>query len=854
MNLSPYILTGSSGTAEMPKNRGSCPRISWLIACLILIGGGFFCRAAEVPLDSEQTQVVGCELSFPPFSVIGPQQEAGGFTVELWQAVAKEAGIKYKIKVAPFYEILQDFKEDRVDVMINLAQSAERKTFTSFAVPHVTMYGAIFVRNNEKVIKTEKDLSGRSLIVLNRDLAHDYAVGQGWTQLILVDSVVDGLRMLSEGRGDAMLVGKLVGLSELRDNKIKGLKVLPQQLEFYQKFAFAVKSSRPGSAELLARINDGLAAVKVTGEYDKLYEKWFGVLELNRTPSLQTILKYLLPVIVLLLLISGAYVFERKVSLKLRKSLSTLNATLEATADGIMVMDLDGKFMRWNKNFIEIFELSDAFIASSPRELVIEKISALLQGTSQLFGVPGAGSKDDNNSFELLMLKDGRAFEWHSRQQLLEGKLIGRVWSFRDVSERENALKKSREFSRELEERVQSRTRELESLSLSLKRLSYVASRTSNAVIITDSKGKIEWVNRGFEAVTGFESKEVIGLTLKEFLKDRGLELNVTEQVADAVADARELHFELSSTRKNGTSYFLTGELCPVFDESSEPVNCILIGVDITSRRITEQKLLEQKSELSALNVNLELALRSRDEFLASMSHELRTPLNAILTFSELVGDSSYGELTPKQSKCVSQISESGQQLLALINDILELAELDSGINEIKCASYSVSLLCEAAIRSAQKTINKKRQRVDFKVDMDGDANVWVDFRCLRQVIVNLLDNASKFSADFSLIEVTCYRNKQSVFIKVKDNGIGIPAERLGNIFDPFVQVDSGLARKYGGTGLGLAVVKKIVDLHHGMISVESEIGKGSVFTVCMPLNQEGAIVSAVMPASVTTA
>jgi PAS domain S-box-containing protein len=832
------------GTAKTHVDGRAYPGIFWVAACLFLLWGGLFSKAAEVPLDSEQTQVVGCELSFPPFSVIGPQQEPGGFTVELWQAVAKEAGIKYKIKVAPFHEILQDFKEERVDVMINLAQSAERKTFTSFAVPHVTMYGTIFVRNNEKTIKSNKDLPGRSLIVLNRDLAHDYAINQGWKQLILVDSVEEGLRMLAAGKGDAMLVGKLVGLSELRDHKIKGVKVLPEQLEFYQNFAFGVKSSRLGSAELLARINDGLAAVKVKGEYDKLYEKWFGVLESNRTPSLQTVLKYLLPAIILLLLISGAYLFERKVSLKLRKSLSTLNATLEATADGIMVMDLEGRFTLWNKNFSEIFELSDAFIASSPREVVIDKISALLQGKSQLLGMPGAVAKDEDNRRELLMLKDGRAFEWHSRQQLLDGKLIGRVWSFRDVSDRERALNKSREFSRELEERVQSRTRELESLSLSLKRLSYVASRTSNAVIITDSKGKIEWVNRGFEAVTGFESNEVIGLTLKEFLKDRGLELNVMEQVADAVADARELHFELSSTRKNGTSYFLNGELCPVFDESSEPVNCILIGVDITSRRLTEQKLLEQKAELSTLNVNLELALRSRDEFLASMSHELRTPLNAILTFSELVGDSSYGQLTPKQSKCLSQISESGQQLLALINDILELAELDAGINEIKCASYSVSLLCEAALRSAQKPIKKKRQKVDFKMDMDDDIKIWVDFRCLRQVIVNLLDNASKFSADFSSIEITCSRNNQSVSIKVRDNGIGIPAERLANIFDPFVQLDSGLARKYGGTGLGLAVVKKIVDLHNGMISVESEIGKGSVFTVCLPVNREEAIVS----------
>jgi signal transduction histidine kinase/CheY-like chemotaxis protein len=259
---------------------------------------------------------VGSEVDFPPFALGKPNGEPSGFTVELWEAVAKEVGLDYTIQVAPFHEVLGRFKDGGIDVLINLAESSERKTFADFSVPHVMAYGAIFVRAGDAAIYTEADLGGRSLIVLKADLAHDYAVSKGWEpRLTLVKDTAEGMRLLRSGKHDAMLVNKLVGLQTLRELGITDIRPVPVQLPFFQKFGFAV---RKGDAETLARINEGLAIVKANGTYDAIYEKWFGVLEPKEEITLLEAVRiaapYLWPVLAILLVVVGAYVRQVKLS------------------------------------------------------------------------------------------------------------------------------------------------------------------------------------------------------------------------------------------------------------------------------------------------------------------------------------------------------------------------------------------------------------------------------------------------------------------------------------------------------------------------------------------------------------
>ena len=215
--------------------------------------------------------VVGSEQNYPPFALGLTDATADGFTVELWKAVAAESHLNSSIRVLPFHDVLQEFKEGKIDVLINLAQSDERRQFADFTVPHVIVHGAIFVRKGENGIHSEADLKSKSIIVLNADLAHDYALAKGWgKQLITVDTAEQGFELLASSQYDALLLSKLAGEQTLEKLQLDSIEALPIEVGFAQKFSFAVHK---GNAELLAKINEGLALTKASGVYDNLHEK-----------------------------------------------------------------------------------------------------------------------------------------------------------------------------------------------------------------------------------------------------------------------------------------------------------------------------------------------------------------------------------------------------------------------------------------------------------------------------------------------------------------------------------------------------------------------------------------------------
>lgn len=285
---------------------------SWLATLLLLLVTGF-AQGNEQP---ERKLVVGSEEEFPPFSTGITSATAGGFTVELWQAVAKESGLAYTLRVAPFSQILKEFKEGKIDVLINLAQSDARRQFADFTVPHVTVNGAIFVRKGMSGINTESDLAGKSVIVLRGDLAHDYALSKGWKKLAVEPTAAACFRLLASGKHDAILISKLVGMQTLREINISDVKPLDIRAGFAQKFSFAMQK---GNADLLARVNEGMSIVKLNGTYDQIHDKWFGIYE-ERTVSWLDIAPYLIPAIILMLILMGYLAHRRRIETALRNS------------------------------------------------------------------------------------------------------------------------------------------------------------------------------------------------------------------------------------------------------------------------------------------------------------------------------------------------------------------------------------------------------------------------------------------------------------------------------------------------------------------------------------------------------
>jgi signal transduction histidine kinase/CheY-like chemotaxis protein len=253
-------------------------------------------------------------------------------------------------------------------------------------------------------------------------------------------------------------------------------------------------------------------------------------------------------------------------------------------------------------------------------------------------------------------------------------------------------------------------------------------------------------------------------------------------------------------------------------------------------RNLLARRVEERTSDLSRANSNLARALRVKDEFLANMSHELRTPLNAILGLSESLSEQTAGPLNEKQQKYLNTISESGHHLLSLINDILDLAKIEAGQIMLDINKVNVHSVSQASLRMVRQLAQKKNLEVSVEMDDIVDL-MWADERRLKQMIVNLLSNAVKFTPEGGRIglQVSGEQEENKVSFTVWDSGIGIKPDDFERLFQPFIQLDSGLARESSGTGLGLALVSQMARLHGGSVTVESEAGKGSRFTITLP-------------------
>ncbi len=260
----------------------------------------------------------------------------------------------------------------------------------------------------------------------------------------------------------------------------------------------------------------------------------------------------------------------------------------------------------------------------------------------------------------------------------------------------------------------------------------------------------------------------------------------------------------------------------------------------VAERSLLARRVAERTADLSSANAELARAARLKDEFLANMSHELRTPLNTILGMSEALQEEVYGELNLKQLQSLHSIEESGRHLLTLINDILDLSKIEVGKLTLEMGPISVSDLCQASLRLVQQAAHKKQLQIEQTLDstvpiLEGDE------RRLKQILVNLLSNAVKFTPPGGRIglEVQTNPDQSRVEFTVWDTGIGIAAADMPRLFQPFVQLDSSLAREYSGTGLGLSLVYRMTRLHQGSVSLQSEPGQGSRFTVSLPWDND---------------
>jgi signal transduction histidine kinase len=354
--------------------------------------------------------------------------------------------------------------------------------------------------------------------------------------------------------------------------------------------------------------------------------------------------------------------------------------------------------------------------------------------------------------------------------------------------------------------------------------------------IATDAKGVIQIFNVGAERMLGYAAADVMNKITPADISDpqevivRAKALSVElstpitpgfEALVFKASRGIEDIYELTYIRKDGSRFPAVVSVTALRDAQDAIIGYLLIGTDNTARKQA---------------IELEYANRMKSEFLANMSHELRTPLNGIIGFTEFLIDEKPGPLRPKQKEYLGDVLNSARHLLQLINDVLDLAKVEAGKMELHPETFPVRKAVEEVTAVIKGIAQKKHIALGIEVS-DGLDAVTLDQHKFKQVLYNLLSNAVKFTDEGGQVAIHARRlDPHRLEVQVRDTGIGIKAEDINRLFTEFEQLDSGTARRFEGTGLGLALTKKIIEFQGGRIGVQSEPGKGSVFTVVLPV------------------
>ena len=483
--------------------------------------------------------------------------------------------------------------------------------------------------------------------------------------------------------------------------------------------------------------------------------------------------------------------------------------TLDQLATAVAIYGGDRKLQFYNAAFCQLWDLDPAFLESSPED------GAVLDALRAARKLP---EQADYRVWRNTMLENYQSVEskenwWH----LPDGRTLrviasphpqgGVIYIYENVTERLDLESRYNALIR-----VQGET--LDNLS--------------EAVAVFGSDGRLRLWNPAFSTIWSFEEDRLSQLPhVKELVSVCALsaaEKDAWGSLAANVTGLLDNRTQVSSRmeRHNGT----------ILDYATVPLpdgGTLVTFVDVTDSVNVERALVEK-------NEALEQADELKNAFVQHVSYELRSPLTNIIGFAQLLTDPKFGELSDKQSEYADYIRSSSSALLAIINDILDLATLDAGIMELDLGEVDVAATVAAAVEGLKDRLAEAR--INLRTDVPDNIGVMVaDEKRLRQVLYNLISNAVRYSEEDGIVDVVCKRKDQAVEFVVKDHGCGIPADILTQVFNRFVGHDTGARRQ--GAGLGLSLVKSFVELHGGKVDIDSVEGKGTTVTCTFPAKPE---------------
>ena len=501
----------------------------------------------------------------------------------------------------------------------------------------------------------------------------------------------------------------------------------------------------------------------------------------------------------------------------LSKALSLVEATLEATDNGILVVAANGRITHANRRFATMWQIPEALLAAGDDAALLAHVIGQLADPQQFRSkVESLYSKPLATSRDTLHFKDGRVFARFSHPQRIGDEIVGRVWSFLDITEQEKAEQRILQLSRTISE-------ELERSEHQRGQLQALLASIPDLVWMKDSQGVFLTANPAFGTLMGVSPDQILGKTDHDFFPPDIVERFQADDRAAAASPAPMIREEWVTYLGDGHRGLLETIKTAVRSKDGK-----LIGVMGIARDVTRTHLLLE--ELKKAQTEAQESSEAKGRFLANMSHEIRTPMNAIMGMADLC---LATQLNDRQRNYVEKIKVASDALLRIINDILDFSKIEAGKLEMEAIPFVLETVFDQL--SGIVALRAEDQGIELSYAIEDDTRLLVgDPLRLGQVLTNLVSNALKFSVGGNVVvrvtTVTSHADEAELRFSVSDQGIGIAADQLANLFQPFTQADASTTRRYGGTGLGLAISRHLVELMHGRLWAESTPGAGSTF------------------------
>ena len=780
-----------------------------------------------------------------PYSFVNEKGLPDGFSVDIAKAVAQVMDLKLEIGVDTWEYAKKALENGSIDFLPMMAYSSERLKSFDFSVPHTIAYDTVFVRKGTPEVVKLEDLSGKTVIIMNRDAAHDYLLSSGMSdkmKLILVDDLPEMFRLLAAGKGDAAIMPKLVGMIVLKKQTITNVEASSDIIDAYNRsFGFAVKK---GNTTLLERLNQGLTIVKTTGQYEDLYKKWFGVLEPRGVPW-RSVLKYAAGAAAVFLLI-GMCLLLWSVSLKkqvalrtrsleaeimerertenaLRESEQRFRMAMEAAEEGLWDWDKISDYVYYSPGWGRIlgyppeevepsYEFWESRIHPEDISATLHVLNDHIDGRRPLFEAEHRILA--NNGEWIWVLGKGKVVARNA-----QGSILRLVGTMTDISERkrsEAALHQSEARRRLAQDAAKAGTWEWDL-------------RTNENFWSEEL-----WPLYGMEPHSCEPSYDAWRRTIHP--DDRAMAERVVQEAASTGA---ELSAEWRTQDSTGAERWLMSRGRPVSDERGQTERYIGICIDITERKRAEQEKESLRTQLFQSQ-----KMEALGTLVGGIAHDFNNMLQVILGYSDLLlSDKRKSEPGYDELRTIIETAKGGADLVTKLLAFGQQAPIFPVNMDL---NHQISQLSTLMSRTLPQVV---------QVDLDlaeGPSTIHADHGQIDQLVMNLAINAAEAMPNGGRLKIATktaslddeycrghhgLRPGIYVMLSVSDTGRGMDKETLARIFDPFFSTKQRGSTK--GTGLGLSVVQGIAQQHGGHVTCESEPGKGTEFKIYFPAIEE---------------